>query len=120
MPKTAADPNLLFGAIAVQMHFISRDDLNAALAEVAGDPSRSLAQVLRDRQALTADSAAVVETVLREHLGLQRDSAGASLSSEETLAPTAVSPAAAAFDLSGVTLPPQSSAAPGSLTPVAS
>ena len=46
-----ADRNALFGTLAVQMGFVSRDDLATATAEWAGDKSRSLGDVLCERKA---------------------------------------------------------------------
>ncbi len=52
MPESAADRNLLFGLLAVQLGFLSREDLLAALRVWTQHKSRPLADILRERQAL--------------------------------------------------------------------
>ncbi len=106
MSKPVTDRNLLFGAIAVQLKLISRDELSAALPDWSQDRSRPLDQVLIERQALTAESAAVVNNVLRQHLDLQREQAAPPDASCETLPPMALARTSGFLDASGETVPP--------------
>src|SRR3954466_15810517 len=63
-----ADRNALFGTLAVQMGFVSRDDLAAATAEWAGDKSRSLGDVLCERKALADDERRLLDAMVAKHL----------------------------------------------------
>ena len=53
--RPSADRNRLFGILALQMEFISRDALIAAMHAWVLDKSKSLGQILSDQQALGAD-----------------------------------------------------------------
>src|SRR5579864_6759450 len=55
MPHPAADRNLLFGVLALQMDFVGRDDLIAAMNAWVLDKDRSLGQVLREQGKLADD-----------------------------------------------------------------
>src|SRR4051812_44810467 len=63
-----ADRNALFGTLAVQMGFVSRDDLATATAEWAGDKSRSLGDVLCERKALADDERRLLDAMVAKHL----------------------------------------------------
>jgi tetratricopeptide (TPR) repeat protein len=63
-PHAAADRNLLFGILALQMDFISRDALRAAVHAWAESPRTPLDQVLRAQGALDTDGHAQVEALL--------------------------------------------------------
>jgi hypothetical protein len=54
--SSAADRNLLFGILALQMDFISRDDLIAAMNAWVLEKSKPLGQLLVERRALDADN----------------------------------------------------------------
>ena len=69
-PLRAADRNLLFGILALQMDFISRDALIAAMNAWILDKARPLGQVLLDRGALQADTHALLEAMVQKHLAL--------------------------------------------------
>ncbi len=66
--STAADFNLLLGLVALQNHFIDQADLLAAFPRWSEDRSRSLVQVLKDRNALNDDSARFLEALVAKHL----------------------------------------------------
>ena len=55
MPAASADCNLLFGILALQLDFITRDQLIAAMNAWVLDKSKALGDVLRDQDALSAD-----------------------------------------------------------------
>jgi WD40 repeat protein/serine/threonine protein kinase len=66
----AADRNLLFGILAVQMDFIGRDALIAAMNAWVLDKAKPLGQVLLDQEALTSDMHALLEALVEKHLAL--------------------------------------------------
>ncbi len=67
-PTPSADRNLLFGILALQMDFISRDALIAALHAWVLDKHKPLGQVLQEQGALHADTRAALEVVVQKHL----------------------------------------------------
>ena len=75
MPATrsqpAADRNLLFGVLALQMDFINRDALIRAMNAWVLDKARPLGDILRDQGQLSPERrhllAALVEEHLRQH-----------------------------------------------------
>jgi eukaryotic-like serine/threonine-protein kinase len=79
-----ADRNVLFGTLAVQMGFVTRDDLAAVTAEWERDTSRSLGDVLCERKALADDERRLLDAMVAKHLVRQGDDPARSL--------TAVSP----------------------------
>jgi serine/threonine protein kinase/Zn-dependent protease len=62
--------NLLFGLLALQNNFISRDALVAAFGVWIADKSRPLDQLLLDRGDLDADCHALLTGLVRQHLKL--------------------------------------------------
>ena len=70
MPSATHDRNLLFGILALQMDFISRDRLIAAMSAWVLDKARPLGQILQDQGALAeADRAALDALVDRHQIG---------------------------------------------------
>jgi eukaryotic-like serine/threonine-protein kinase len=67
---SAADYALLFGILALQNNFVSREALVDAFNAWVADKSRSLGQVLRDRGDLDTAHGALLEALAREHLKL--------------------------------------------------
>ena len=67
-PRAEADRGLLFGVLALQNDFISRDDLVAAFAVWVADKARPLGQILVDRGALDDARRALLEALVGEHL----------------------------------------------------
>jgi formylglycine-generating enzyme required for sulfatase activity/tRNA A-37 threonylcarbamoyl transferase component Bud32 len=68
MPGADADRNLLFGVLALQMDFVSREALIAAVSTWALDKCRPLDQILVAQGALAADEHALLEPLVRKHL----------------------------------------------------
>src|SRR5579864_2141400 len=68
MSQVDADRNLLFGILAVQMDFISRDDLIGAMNVWVLEKSKSLGQILLERESLTEDERMLLEAVVVKHL----------------------------------------------------
>jgi formylglycine-generating enzyme required for sulfatase activity len=79
MPQPAADRNLLFGILALQMDFITHDALIAAMHAWVLDKAKPLGQILLDRGALPADRHDLLEALVREHLKLHGHDPGQSL-----------------------------------------
>ncbi len=69
-PNTAADSNILFGILALQMDFISRDALIAAMHAWVLAKSKTLGQLLLDQKALTPDTHALLQALVQKHLTL--------------------------------------------------
>jgi eukaryotic-like serine/threonine-protein kinase len=67
-PRAAADRNLLFGILAVQLDFVDRDTLIAAMNAWLLDKDKSLGQVLADRGVLGFDRRALLDALVDEHL----------------------------------------------------
>jgi len=63
-----ADRNLLFGILALQMDFISRDELVAAMNAWVLDKAKPLGQVLRERGSLKPEVHDLLEALVLKHL----------------------------------------------------
>jgi serine/threonine-protein kinase len=72
-PYQEAARNLLFGLLALQNNFISRDVLVAAFGTWIAHKSRPLDQVLLDRGHLDTDCHALLAGLVRQHLKLHGD-----------------------------------------------
>jgi serine/threonine-protein kinase len=68
MAQPNADRNLLFGILALQLDFISRDQLVAAMNAWVLDKHQPLSQVLAEQQGLNAERQALLDALVREHL----------------------------------------------------
>jgi WD40 repeat protein/serine/threonine protein kinase len=66
--RPGADRNLLFGILALQMDFVGRDALIAAMHAWVLDKSKPLGQILVEQQALPARRLALLESLVEEHL----------------------------------------------------
>ncbi len=64
----AADRNLLFGIIALQLNFISRDQLIAAMHAWVLDKHKPLGQVLSEQGVLSPEDHEAIESLVRRHL----------------------------------------------------
>jgi tetratricopeptide (TPR) repeat protein len=64
----AADRNLLFGILAVQMDFVSRDALVAAMHAWVLAKHRPLGEILVEHGALTPEQRALLDAMVAEHL----------------------------------------------------
>ncbi len=67
-PSRAADRNLLFGILALQMDFVTRDQLIAGMNAWVLDKARSLGAILREHGAMTADELALLEPLVAKHI----------------------------------------------------
>jgi eukaryotic-like serine/threonine-protein kinase len=79
MSYPAADRNLLFGILALQMDFIDRDQLVAAMNAWVLDKTKALGEILAAQGALTAKRLALLETLVEEHLSQHGHDPGKSL-----------------------------------------
>src|SRR5262249_45871594 len=79
MTPLHADRNLIFGILALQMDFISRDQLVAALHSWLLDKSRPLGQVLSEQGALSGPRHDVLQALVEEHLAAHEGDADKSL-----------------------------------------
>ena len=68
MSMASSDRNLLFGILAIQMDFISRDALIAAMNAWVLDKMKSLGEILVAQQALAPKRLALLESLVEEHL----------------------------------------------------
>jgi eukaryotic-like serine/threonine-protein kinase len=68
MSQALADRNLLFGVLAVQMGFVSRDQLVAAMAAWARDKSRPVGDILREQKVLAPDEQDLLDALVTKHL----------------------------------------------------
>jgi tetratricopeptide (TPR) repeat protein/tRNA A-37 threonylcarbamoyl transferase component Bud32 len=66
--RSTSDCNLLFGMLALQMEFISRDALIAALHAWVLAKHKPLGQILREEGALNEDERALLEALVQKHL----------------------------------------------------
>ncbi|MBX7105939.1 MAG: tetratricopeptide repeat protein [Gemmataceae bacterium] len=77
----AADRNLLFGILAVQMDFITRDQLVAAMNAWVLDKGKPLGQVLVEQGALPAGKRQLLEPLVDQHVRDHSDDPQKSLAS---------------------------------------
>jgi tetratricopeptide (TPR) repeat protein/tRNA A-37 threonylcarbamoyl transferase component Bud32 len=68
MSDTIVDRNLLFGMLAVQVDFISRDLLVSALQDWALDKSKSFGQFLAEQHSITPDQQSLLDSLVIAHL----------------------------------------------------
>jgi hypothetical protein len=68
MSVASADRNLLFGILALQMDFISRDALIQAMHAWVLEKSKDLGQILLEQKALGGDEHALLEALVQKHL----------------------------------------------------
>jgi serine/threonine protein kinase/tetratricopeptide (TPR) repeat protein len=66
--RSAADRNLLFGILALQMDFINRDALIAAMHAWVLAKEKPLGQILRDHGALGLEEQGLLDALVQKHL----------------------------------------------------
>ncbi len=87
--RADADRNLLFGILAVQVNFIDRDALVAAMHAWVLDKQKPLGQILLAQRKLTAEQLAAIDTLIVQHLKLHGDKPELSLQAINTRSITA-------------------------------
>jgi len=81
MAGDSAERNLLFGVLAVQLDFITRDQLVAATSQWVLNKQRTLREVFVEQKALTSDEALILDGVVQKHLERNGDDPRQSLQS---------------------------------------
>src|SRR5438477_12805219 len=87
MPNSVTDRNLLFGILALQMDFISRDALVTAMHAWVLDKGKPLGKILQEQHALTADTYTLLEALVQKHLALHGNDAEQSLAAVSSAGP---------------------------------
>src|SRR5690349_13273672 len=85
MSHAAADRNLLVGILAVQMDFITREALIAAMHAWVLNKSTSMSQILQDQGALSAARRSLLDALVEEHLKLHDGDTQKSLAAVNSL-----------------------------------
>src|SRR5581483_1952068 len=67
-PTSGADRNLLFGVLALQLDFVTRDGLVRGMNAWVLDKGRPLAEVLVEQGALAADARALLDPLVEQHV----------------------------------------------------
>ncbi len=80
MAQTTSDRNLLFGIIALQMDFISRDALIAAMHAWALEKDKPLGLILVGQSALAENERSLLDSLVHMHLKRHNDDEARSLS----------------------------------------
>jgi serine/threonine-protein kinase len=88
-PRPAADLNLLFGVLALQMDFIDRDALINGLQRWVFDKTRSLGQILHEQGQLSADRVRLLDALVQAHLQVHGDDPQRSLAAVSVSRPLA-------------------------------
>src|SRR6516225_4063638 len=83
----STDRNLLFGIIALQMDFISRDQLIAAMHAWVIEKHKPLGQILSEQGVLTSEDHEAIETLVRRHLLRHDNDPERSLASFSSIGP---------------------------------
>jgi len=87
MSRGSADRNLLFGILALQMDFVTRDQLIAAMNAWVLDKAKPLGEILGRQGSLRGDARDLLEALVRKHLELHGDDAEKSLAALSSLGP---------------------------------
>ncbi|MBA4107634.1 MAG: hypothetical protein C0485_18015 [Pirellula sp.] len=87
MTSAAADRNLLFGILAVQMDFVRSEQLIAAMNSWVLDKQRPLADHLVTAGALASDSRQLLDALVDKHIALHGGRADASLAALSSVDP---------------------------------
>ncbi len=68
MSAASSDRNLLFGVLALQMDFLDRDALIAAMQAWIHDKTKPLGDILVEQHALRPDERDALDTLVQKHL----------------------------------------------------
>src|SRR4051794_38338654 len=71
--RPTADRNLLFGVLALQMNFVSRDALVGGMHAWVLEKRKPLGQVLLEQGQLTSQQLQALDAVLAQHLAVHGD-----------------------------------------------
>src|SRR4051794_7932279 len=87
-PAASADRNLLFGILAVQLDFVTRDQLIAAMNVWLLDKAKPLGDLLRDQGHLSADELQHLAALVAVHLKRHGNDPHRSLAALSSVPPT--------------------------------
>jgi serine/threonine-protein kinase len=87
MCPQSADRNLLFGIIALQLEFITRDQLIAAMNAWVLDKHRSIGQILSQQGFLASEDHQAIESLVQRHLLRHDNNPERSLASLNSIGP---------------------------------
>ena len=87
MSSAPSDRNLLFGVLALQMDFLDRDALIAALHAWVLDKNRTLGEILVAQQILNPDERDALDVLVQKHLDRHRGDVEMSLADVAVPAP---------------------------------
>src|ERR1700722_14033591 len=87
MPKNVTDRNMLFGILALQMDFIRRDALISAMNAWVLDKVKQIGQILLEQKALTPETHALLEALVKKHLELHGNDVEKSLAAVSSVGP---------------------------------
>src|SRR5262245_4673436 len=73
VPPVNTDRNLLFGVVALQMNFVGRDELIAAMNAWVLDKHKPLGEILAEQGKLSAERRQLLEALVAEHLKAHGD-----------------------------------------------
>src|SRR5436309_4797965 len=85
MAAANTDRNLLFGILALQMDFISREALIRAMNAWVLEKAKGLGQILVEQKALGSERHALLEALVQEHLKQHDNDPQKSLASVSSL-----------------------------------
>src|SRR4051794_24249712 len=83
----SADRNLLFGILALQMDFITRDRLIAAMHAWVLDKTKPLGDILSNGGMLAADECQLIDALVQKHVCKHGNDLHASLAAASPLPP---------------------------------
>ena len=83
MSTASTDRNLLFGVLAVQLDFVSRDDLVSVTGRWMQDQDQSLSDLLVEQGLLSAEESKLIDNVVQQHLARNNDDPKQTLESIE-------------------------------------
>ena len=85
MAESSTDRNLLFGILALQMDFITRDALITAMNTCATEKDKPLGQVLQSQGALAEDDDGLLDSLVRRFMEKHDNNARRSLAAVTTV-----------------------------------
>ena len=91
MSQPVADRNLLFGILALQMDFISRDALVQAMHAWVLEKAKPLGQILQEQGHLSPERGQLLAALVAEHLRAHGDDAQQSLAALSSISVSAPS-----------------------------
>jgi len=68
MTEASVDRNLLFGVLAVQLDFVSRDDLFAAASQWVHDKLQPLSEVFIEQRMISPEESKLIDGIVKKHL----------------------------------------------------